>query len=80
MGGMAGLSDEQHKMFEARLKRINRGGPNTSGHIIVGPAEVDKKPRRPRRCGVRGTSSRAWAGRSGMSSSRRSASRWAASR
>jgi hypothetical protein len=49
MGGMAGLSDEQHKMFQARLKRINRGGPNTSGHIVVGPAEVDKKPRRARR-------------------------------
>ena len=49
MGGMASFSDEQHKMFEARLKRINRGGPNTSGHIVVGPAEVDKKPKRQRR-------------------------------
>ncbi len=49
MGGMASLSDEQHKMFEARLKRISRGGPNTSGHVIVGPAEVDKKPKRQRR-------------------------------
>jgi hypothetical protein len=49
MGSMAGLSDEQHKKFEARLKRISKGGPNTAGHIIVGPAEVDKKPRRPRR-------------------------------
>jgi hypothetical protein len=48
MGGMAGLSDEQHKTFEARLKRISRGGPNTSGQIIVGPAEPDKKPRRQR--------------------------------
>jgi hypothetical protein len=48
MGGMASLSDEQHKKFEERLKRINRGGPNTSGHIIVGPAEPDKKPRRQR--------------------------------
>lgn len=48
MGGMAGLSGEQHKMFEARLKRISRGGPNTAGHIIVGPAEPDKKPRRTR--------------------------------
>ena len=48
MGGMAGLSDEQHKMFEARLKRISRGGPNTSGHLIVGPAEPEKKPRRQR--------------------------------
>jgi hypothetical protein len=49
MGGMASLSDEQHKMFEARLKRISRGGPNTAGHIVIGPAEVDKKPKRPRR-------------------------------
>lgn len=49
MGGMAGLSDEQHKMFEARLKRISRGGPNTSGHVIVGPPEVGQKPKRPRR-------------------------------
>jgi hypothetical protein len=49
MGGMAGLSDEQHKMFEARLRRISRGGPNTSGHVIVGPAEPNKKPRRQRR-------------------------------
>jgi len=48
MGGMADLSDEQQKMFEARLKRISRGGPNTAGHIIVGPAEVNKKPRRQR--------------------------------
>ena len=49
MGGMAGLSDEQQKMFEARLRRISRGGPNTSGHVIVGPAEPNKKPRRQRR-------------------------------
>lgn len=49
MGSMAGLSDEQHKMFEARLKRISKGGPNTAGHIVVGPAEVDKKPKRQRR-------------------------------
>jgi hypothetical protein len=48
MGGMAGLSDEQHKMFEARLKRISKGGPNTSGHIIVGPPQPDKKPVRQR--------------------------------
>jgi hypothetical protein len=48
MGSMAGLSDEQQKMFEARLKRISRGGPNTSGHVIVGPAEPDKPPRRQR--------------------------------
>jgi hypothetical protein len=48
MGGMAGLSDEQHKLFEARLKRISRGGPNTSGHVIVGPVEPDKAPRRQR--------------------------------
>lgn len=48
MGGMASLSGEQQKKFEERLKRINRGGPNTSGHIIVGPAEPDKKPRRQR--------------------------------
>ena len=46
---MGGMSDEQHRMFEARLKRISRGGPNTSGHVIVGPAEPDKKPARPRR-------------------------------
>jgi hypothetical protein len=49
MAGMGGLSDEQHRMFEARLKRISRGGANTSGHVIVGPAEPDKKPARPRR-------------------------------
>ena len=48
MAGMTSLSDEQHKMFEARLKRISKGGPNTSGHIIVGPAEPDKKTRRRR--------------------------------
>lgn len=49
MAGMTSLSDEQHRMFEARLKRISRGGPNTSGHIIVGPADTGKKPRRQRR-------------------------------
>jgi hypothetical protein len=49
MASMSGLSQEQHKLFEARLKRINRGGPNTSGHIIVGPADPTEKPRRPRR-------------------------------
>jgi hypothetical protein len=49
MGSMASLSDEQHKMFEARLKRISKGGPNTAGHIVIGPAEVDKKPKRQRR-------------------------------
>jgi hypothetical protein len=49
MAGMSSLSDEQHRMFEARLKRISKGGPNTSGHIIVGPAEPDKKTRRQRR-------------------------------
>jgi hypothetical protein len=48
MGSMARLSDEQQKMFEARLKRISKGGPNTAGHIVVGPAEVDKKPKRQR--------------------------------
>lgn len=48
MGGMASLSDEQHKKFEERLKRISRGGPNTSGHIIVGPAEPNKRQRRQR--------------------------------
>jgi hypothetical protein len=49
MGGMAGATGEQHKTFEARLKRISRGGPNTSGHVIVGPADVAQKARRPRR-------------------------------
>ncbi len=49
MASMAGLSDEQQKMFEARLRRISKGGPNTSGHIIVGPADTTKKPRRQRR-------------------------------
>jgi hypothetical protein len=48
MGGMAGLSDEQQKAFEARLKRISRGGPNTSGHIIVGPVDPGTKPKRQR--------------------------------
>jgi hypothetical protein len=49
MGSMTRLSDEQQKMFEARLKRISKGGPNTAGHIVIGPAEVEKKPRRQRR-------------------------------
>jgi hypothetical protein len=49
MGSMARFSDEQQKMFEARLKRISKGGPNTAGHIVIGPAEVDKKPTRQRR-------------------------------
>lgn len=49
MGGMAGVSDEQHKIFEARLKRISRGSPNTSGHMIVGPVDPEKPPTRPRR-------------------------------
>jgi hypothetical protein len=49
MASMAGLSDEQQKVFEARLRRISKGGPNTSGHIIVGPADTTKKPRRQRR-------------------------------
>ena len=49
MAGMASLSGEQQKMFEARLKRISKGGPNTSGHIIVGPADTREKPRRQRR-------------------------------
>jgi len=49
MAGMGGLSREQQKVFEARLKRISKGGPNTSGHVIVGPAEADKKPKRSRR-------------------------------
>lgn len=49
MAGMPSLSDEQHKAFAARLKRIDRGGPNTAGHIIVGPADTASTPRRPRR-------------------------------
>ena len=49
MGGMAGLSDEQQKMFNARLKRISKGGPNTAGHVIVGPADPGDKRKRPRR-------------------------------
>jgi hypothetical protein len=40
MGGMSpGISDDEHKRkFEERLKRIQRGGPNTTGHIYVGEA------------------------------------------
>lgn len=49
MAGMTSLSDEQHRMFEARLKRIRKGGPNTSGHVMVGPADTREKPRRQRR-------------------------------
>ena len=49
MAGMSSVSDEQHRMFEARLKRISKGGPNTSGHIIVGPADTAKTPKRQRR-------------------------------
>ena len=49
MAGMSSFSDKQHKMFEARLKRIDRGGPNTSGQIIVGPPDTSGKTKRVRR-------------------------------
>jgi hypothetical protein len=43
MGGMVSrISDDEHKRkFEERLKRIQRGGPNTTGHIYVGEATSD---------------------------------------
>jgi hypothetical protein len=49
MAGMSSFSDKQHKLFEARLKRIDKGGPNTAGHIIVGPPDTAGKPKRARR-------------------------------
>jgi hypothetical protein len=43
MGGMVSrISDDEHRRkFEERLKRIQRGGPNTIGHIYVGEASTE---------------------------------------
>ncbi|MCU0907691.1 MAG: hypothetical protein MUF73_09635 [Rhodobacteraceae bacterium] len=40
MGGMvsAGSDNEHKRRFEERLKRIQRGGPHTTGHVYVGEA------------------------------------------
>jgi hypothetical protein len=46
MAGMGGTNEAQLRAFEARLKRINKGGPNTAGHVIIGPQDpTAKKPR-----------------------------------
>jgi hypothetical protein len=55
---MAGMTKSAGdiKSFEERLKRINKGGPNTSGHVIIGPVEDPnagkKKSRRYRKPGA----------------------------
>ena len=56
MGGMVSrISDDEHKRkFEERLKRIQRGGPNTTGHIYVGEASTETSA-----SAVRGTIGRA---------------------
>lgn len=43
---MASLADAQRQTFEARLKRINKGGPNTAGTVIVGPQDDPKASKR----------------------------------
>lgn len=45
MAGMA-KSSADLKSFEERLKRIHKGGPNTSGHVVVGPVEDPEKARK----------------------------------
>ena len=34
-------ADVQRDTFQGRLKRIKKGGPNTLGHVYVGPVEED---------------------------------------
>ena len=46
---MAALADVQRRGFDARLKRIQRGGPNTAGTIYMGSADSDGKVIQPKR-------------------------------
>lgn len=43
---MARLENAQRQTFESRLKRINKGGANTAGTVVVGPPEDPKKAKR----------------------------------
>jgi len=43
---MARLEDAQRQTFETRLKRINKGGPNTAGTVVVGPVDDPKTSKR----------------------------------
>lgn len=43
---MANMANTQRTTFEARLKRIDKGGPNTAGTVIVGPQDDPKAAKR----------------------------------
>lgn len=50
---MSSMADVQRHTFQKRIKRIQKGGPNTSGHILVGSQDDSMgktvKPKRVRR-------------------------------
>lgn len=50
---MGNMADIQRQTFQARIKRIEKGGPNTMGHILIGPQDdtvgKTKKPKKVRK-------------------------------